>query len=43
MMEKECYSRLMLKKIFGKVIKKDKWAESQIKGMAKLGGKLILM
>jgi len=33
----------MLKKIFGKVIKKDKWAESQIKGMAKLGGKLILM
>ncbi len=41
--KKGCYSQLMLKKVFGKIMKKDSWAESQIKGMAKLGGKLILM
>lgn len=33
----------MLKKWWEKLRKKDKWAESQIKEMAKLGGKLIVM
>lgn len=33
----------MLKKLMEKLRKKDKWAESQIKGIAKLGGRLIIM
>ena len=33
----------MLKKWWEKLRKKDKWAEGQIKAMAKLGGKLIIM
>jgi len=32
----------MLNKFFLR-LRKDKWAETQIKGMAKLGGKLIVM
>ena len=33
----------MLKKWWAKLKKKDNWAEGQIKAMAKLGGKLIIM
>ena len=33
----------MLKKWWTGLKKKDKWAEGQIKEMAKLGGKLIVM
>jgi hypothetical protein len=32
----------MSKKWWEKISKKDKWAENQIKAMAKLGGKLVL-
>jgi len=47
-MTEECYSQLMLKKVLGKIksafvkTKADKWAENQIREMAKLGGRLVL-